>query len=77
MDAWLILLLLFCVKLFFSFLQEKRREKEKQKNDRLKAKEDKQAQKARENLLKNVEKERKKQFGLIKDCLNVSGYINK
>ena len=58
----------------FTFLQEKRREKEKQKNDRLKAKEDKQAQKARENLLKNVEKERKKQFGLIKDCLNVSCY---
>ncbi|XP_069124771.1 crossover junction endonuclease EME1-like [Argopecten irradians] len=52
--------------------QLKREEKEKQKLEREKSKQEKQAEKERAALMRNAERDRKKQFGLLKDCI---GYM--
>ncbi|XP_021358417.1 crossover junction endonuclease EME1-like isoform X2 [Mizuhopecten yessoensis] len=50
--------------------QMKRDEKEKQKFERQKSKDEKQAEKERAALIRNAERSRKKQYGLLKDCLS-------
>ncbi|XP_060071395.1 crossover junction endonuclease EME1-like [Ylistrum balloti] len=50
--------------------QMKREAMEKKKIERQKSKEEKQAEKERATLIKNAERDRKKQYGLLKDCLN-------